>query len=140
MTRIKISFLFVLGIFLVIIAVSRAQDSNSDRLSHHNKRQYITWDGHQIVVINYNIKLEEGVAAKNLPPELCPIFFHPIPLNYADKELLITLPGVGPVTAELILRKRLEVGKIISSEQLKSIKGIGEKTAEIIEQYTTYDL
>ena len=140
MTRIKIAFLFVLGIFLVIIAVSRAHDSNRDRLSHPNKRQYITWDGHQIIVINYNIQLKKGVAAKTLPPELCPIFFHPIPLNYADRELLLTLPGVGPVTAELILRKRLELGKIISSEQLMSIKGIGEKTAERIEHYTTYDL
>lgn len=140
MARVKISFLFVVGVCLVIIAASRSYYRNSDILKHQNKSISLTWDGSQIIVINNKYISEQNITKNTLPPDLCPIFFQPIPLNYADTELLVTLPGIGPVTAELILQKRLELGRIISSDQLMSIKGIGEKTAKKIEQYTTYDL
>ena len=139
MDQIKTSFLFILGVCLVIISSYRGQESNANQTPPYN-RQYLTWDGSHITVINNKYSAESLISKNGLPPELCPLFFHPIPLNSADRELLITLPGVGPATAELILRKRLELGRIISNNQLLSIKGIGEKTAAKIEQYSTYDL
>ncbi len=139
MTRVKISFLFILGVCFVIIAISRGLDSNRGILTAQ-KQQFLAWNGSQIVVIKSKSQAEKYNAENTIPQELCPIFFHPISLNSADKELLVTLPGIGPVTAELIVRKRLELGKIISSEQLMSIKGIGEKTAKVLEQYTTFEL
>lgn len=140
MTRIKISLLLILGICLVMSAVLRAYNSSSAIVTHQKKKFYLAWDRSQLVVFNNKYEADEYNETNTLPPQLCPIFFYPIPLNYAGKDLLETLPGVGPVTAQVILEKRLELGAIMSSEQLMSIKGIGQKTAAIIEKYSTYDL
>ena len=45
-----------------------------------------------------------------LPPPVANIFFQPIPINRADKSILTSLPGVGPVLAERILQRREERG------------------------------
>jgi predicted DNA-binding helix-hairpin-helix protein len=140
LTRVKISFLFILGVCLVVSAVLRGHNSNGAPELIQYRRQFLTWNGSHITVTNDKSVAEKDIAKNTLPADLCPIFFHPIPLNDANKELLVTLPGIGPVTAELILRKRLELGRIISSEQLMSIQGIGKKTTEIIEQNTSYEL
>lgn len=51
-------------------------------------------------------------------------------LNQADSIELQKLKGVGPSTAERILEYRREYGSFKSIEELKNIKGIGEKTFE----------
>ncbi|RCW40845.1 competence protein ComEA [Halopolyspora algeriensis] len=47
-------------------------------------------------------------------------------LNSASQEALEELPGVGPVTAERIVRWRREHGRFDSVEQLRDVSGIGE--------------
>ncbi len=49
-----------------------------------------------------------------------------IDLNTADEEELEELPGVGPVTAERIVRWRTDNGGFDSVEQLRAVNGIGE--------------
>ncbi|MEA4987895.1 MAG: helix-hairpin-helix domain-containing protein [Anaerovorax sp.] len=51
-------------------------------------------------------------------------------LNQADSMELQKLKGVGPSTAERILEYRREYGSFKSIEELKNVKGIGEKTFE----------
>jgi competence protein ComEA len=48
-------------------------------------------------------------------------------LNSADEAELSTLPGVGPKTAEAIVRYRNENGGFSSVDDLLKVKGIGEK-------------
>ncbi|MBL7249530.1 helix-hairpin-helix domain-containing protein [Alcanivorax marinus] len=61
----------------------------------------------------------------------------PVNLNTASAEELQALRGVGPKTAELIVRWREEEGPFQSVEQLLAIKGIGEKTlARLRDQIT----
>lgn len=50
-----------------------------------------------------------------------------ISLNKAKKEELQTLPGVGPALAERIISYRTEKGAFQSIEDIKKVKGIGEK-------------
>lgn len=49
-------------------------------------------------------------------------------LNTATVDQLTTLPGIGQKTAELIIEYRTKSGGFKKIEELMNIKGIGEKT------------
>ena len=53
-------------------------------------------------------------------------------INTADKEVLSSLTGVGPVTAERIIEYREKIGPFKSKEEITKVKGIGEKTFQKI--------
>ncbi|HNX91263.1 MAG TPA: helix-hairpin-helix domain-containing protein [Candidatus Omnitrophota bacterium] len=55
--------------------------------------------------------------------------------SIADIELL---PGVGPGLARRIVEYRELVGKFRSPEDLKSVKGIGEKKLEVIRPFLKF--
>lgn len=50
-----------------------------------------------------------------------------ISLSSADEQLLCTVPGIGPVTARAILRRREELGGKMCVEDLLTVPGIKEK-------------
>lgn len=58
-------------------------------------------------------------------------------LNQADKNLLMTLPGIGEVKAEAILRYREEKGGFRSIEEIQQISGIKSKAFEKIKDRIT---
>lgn len=51
-----------------------------------------------------------------------------ININSADKKMLTTIPGIGPATADSILKYRKTNGKFKSAKDLLNVKGIGAKT------------
>lgn len=53
--------------------------------------------------------------------------FAAIDLNTATKEQLDSLPGIGPVKAEAIIKYRSEKGSFKNVDELKDVSGIGEK-------------
>jgi len=62
-----------------------------------------------------------------MPPVVANIFFLPIPINSAGKDILSGLPGIGPVLAEKIIQRREERGVFRSKKDLLDIAGIGPK-------------
>lgn len=63
-----------------------------------------------------------------------------ININTAAQEELDTLPGIGPVKAEAIVRWREENGAFRYPEELIRVPGIGEKTLErLLDQITVGD-
>lgn len=60
-----------------------------------------------------------------------------IHINEADKELLMTLPGIGEVKATAILAYRKENGRFRDKEDLKNVSGIGDKTYEQLQSLIT---
>ncbi len=58
-----------------------------------------------------------------------------IALSSATKEELITLPNIGPATADSIIRYREEHGPFTSYEDILNVTGIGEATLENIRPF-----
>lgn len=52
----------------------------------------------------------------------------PVNINTASEEILQHLPGIGPVKAKLIIEYREKHGKFSSIDEIKNIKGFGEKS------------
>jgi len=62
-----------------------------------------------------------------------------INLNTATKQDLMMLPKIGSVTADRIIGYRAQVGKFSKIEELKNVKGIGDKTFERIKGEITLE-
>jgi competence protein ComEA len=60
---------------------------------------------------------------------------HDVNINTADKELLTQLPGIGPVTADTIIKYRKDNGQFKSIDELTKVKGIGSKTLVKLKPY-----
>ncbi|WP_369343531.1 ComEA family DNA-binding protein [Bifidobacterium aquikefiricola] len=60
-----------------------------------------------------------------------------INLNTADAAQLMTIKGIGPVTAERILEYRKKVGTFRSVDELLEVSGIGAKTLEKLRPQVT---
>lgn len=53
-------------------------------------------------------------------------------INKATEEELVRLPGVGPEIAKRIIRERQRQGGFRNIEELKAVKGIGDKKLQMI--------
>lgn len=70
-------------------------------------------------VLNVGVNVSNGGSTKNSET---------ININTATKEELMTLPGIGEVTAEKIIQYREENGEFKSIDELTQVDRIGEKT------------
>jgi competence ComEA-like helix-hairpin-helix protein len=60
-----------------------------------------------------------------------------VDINTANSELLQTLPGIGPKTAERIIEYRETAGRYKSIDEIQDVKGIGPKRYEKIRALIT---
>jgi competence ComEA-like helix-hairpin-helix protein len=60
-----------------------------------------------------------------LPPAVTPFLFLPIPINFADAELLATISGIGPKLAGQIIKTRENKGPFSKPDDLLTVPGIG---------------
>jgi len=88
-------------------------------LAHGNNAEHL-----KNTEVNQYIEIGEG------DDDLAPFYFQKINVNTASSELLQTLQGVGPSLAEAIISYREKEGPFHSLEDLRKIKGIGEKRAK----------
>lgn len=61
----------------------------------------------------------------------------PIDINMADAAALQTLPGIGETKAAAIIAHREANGPFATVDDLKNVKGIGEKTLEKLKEKIT---
>ena len=62
-----------------------------------------------------------------------------ININTADKEELMSLGGIGETIAERIIEYRDNKGSFNNIEDIKNVKGIGDKTFENIKDFITVE-
>jgi competence ComEA-like helix-hairpin-helix protein len=72
-----------------------------------------------------------AASAKKKPPE------RPVNLNTASSEELQLGPGIGPATADKILKMRRSYGPFKSVDDLLAIRGLGPKRLEKMRKFLT---
>lgn len=93
-------------------------------MSLGSPRVYVTPDSSTVPHSEYNDYTEQqGSSLVNI--------------NYATKDELSTIDGVGDAIAEQIIGYRQENGGFASIDELKNIKGIGDKKFRQIAPYVT---
>jgi len=77
-----------------------------------------------------NVFAEESTDSAKFIPQVS----NRVNVNTASFEELVSVPGIGPKTAEAIIRRR-ENKKFSRIEELLEVKGIGKKKLEEIRKY-----
>ncbi len=88
---------------------------------------------------------EAAVAGQNdktgiMPPALSPLLFLPIPVNFADEELLATISGIGPKMAGQIVTTREVKGFFASPQDLLAVPGIGPSRMKTFAAHLSFSL
>lgn len=76
---------------------------------------------------------------ESMPISFFPFLFRPVPINSAEKELLMTIKGIGPAMADSIIAHRNRFGPILNTADLQKIPGIGEKRATTLAAELVFD-
>ena len=102
----------------------------SDAAADALNRAALLSDGQKIVVPSVDEQAGQMTAAASVvdtPSD------GRISINQADRTTLMQLPGIGEVKAQAIIDYRTAHGGFQSLEELKNVKGIGDKTYQGLE-------
>ena len=80
------------------------------------------------------ISSQQCVEKKEVSRQRIPIKDYKVDINKASAKELITLPQVGPSTAQKIIEYR-ENREFLFIEDLKNVKGIGDKKFQKLKEY-----
>lgn len=91
--------------------------------------------------LNRNIRTLATLALFVLALTAAPAFAADgvVNVNTADEDQLALLPRVGPAIAGRIAEHRETNGEFAGTEELMLVRGIGEKTFELMEPWVTVD-
>jgi len=81
---------------------------------------------------NYQSNTAKEAAGIKSQPEIM------VNINLASCDQLEKIPGIGSVIAQRIITYRQQFGPLKSLEDLKKVKGIGDKKLENIRQYLKF--
>ncbi|MBU0634911.1 MAG: helix-hairpin-helix domain-containing protein [Candidatus Omnitrophica bacterium] len=82
----------------------------------------------------YNLSLQKP-ASTSVPASYKKDILFPLSLNFASREQLQTIPGIGPAIAARIVDLRQKKQKFKQIEDLLEVKGIGPKKLEAIKGF-----
>ncbi len=113
-------------------------------------RAEAVWDGEKVVIQSLNPELnalepENGTVRNNNSDGQNNYAqqgsetdaYGRVNINNADEVALQTIPGIGPSKAQRIVEYRKANGVFQSTEDIKNISGIGDKTYESIKDFIT---
>jgi len=85
----------------------------------------------EITVIRNAVKLPPALKSADKHSSL------PVNINLAGEKELVTLQGIGPAKAALIIEYRKEHGPFEKTSDIMKVRGIGPATFERIREYIT---
>lgn len=91
------------------------------------------------LVIQTGRSLAGTAAGQSLPAVHTPFFFSGVPINSAEKEMLMTVKGIGPAMADAIISCRRVSGPFKDIEDLRKVPGVGPKRAASLAAYLKFD-
>ena len=105
--------LLFIGILILIGSILRFLNANAtkDNSSNNADETFIS----------------EGITQKAL-----------ININKAYQKELEDIPGIGAVIASRVIEYRLKFGPFRNSDDIKKVKGIGNKKIKVIRKYITF--
>ena len=129
-------FTFILAIGYIFLLVFFIQKLIPDSTAMLEENQY---DLQADLTSLYSIEKDQQDRGERrlIPTEFTPFLFEKMDINQADKELLMTVKGIGPKLAESIIQSRLDHGRFEEIEDFLNIKGVGSKRAKYFE--TVFD-
>jgi competence ComEA-like helix-hairpin-helix protein len=85
----------------------------------------LSLNGKALQAVTEPVVLGPGEQSPMVPAALTPFLFQPIPVNFADQELLATISGIGPKLAAQIVKTRDSKGFFAKPEDLLAVPGVG---------------
>jgi comEA protein len=85
------------------------------------------------------LNIKTSNAAAKLNENIQPKEVFPININTANLGDLERIPGIGQIMATRIVQYRNAHGRFASLEDIKKVKGIGNKKFEMMKNYITLD-
>ena len=73
------------------------------------------------------------------PAAVSPFLFQPLPVNFADVELLTTISGIGPKMAAQIVKTRDSRGFFAGPQDLLAVPGIGPSRMKTFASHFSFD-
>lgn len=77
------------------------------------------------------------IKVAQMEPNTCIVFSVPLDLNKVEEEHLTLIPGIGPRLAQRIIQYRSEREGFREIDELKGVRGIGEKKLRSLQRYLT---
>jgi competence ComEA-like helix-hairpin-helix protein len=81
-----------------------------------------------------------GTIGSFTKAQFFPFFFEKLPVNSANRDQLMIIKGVGPKLADEIIKSREMEGPFEDIHSLQRVAGIGEKTAESLKEYLSFEM
>jgi len=131
----RLTIVLLLVFLLLFWSLSYHGFFTRNTISHNNMVLDVTHE--RLLYLKEDDKITQH--PESLPISYYPLFFRPLPINSADKELLMTIKGIGPTLAESIVTHRHKVGPILNIGDLQGIPGIGGKRATSLATEMVFD-
>ncbi len=126
------------GIVIIVLFACHTSDQWFDNESNVQVVPVLLYNGKDLIVGDKNPPENTNDNTSFVPPELTPLFFQPIPINHADTNLLLTVPGIGPKLANEIAMTKKQLGRFACVEDLLAVTGIGEKRLLLFKDFFSF--
>ncbi len=95
-------------------------------LRQPEKVSSLLWDGRTLQIVPAKISFfGKSEYPQTVPAGVTPFLFQPMPVNFADPQLLATISGIGPKLADRIIKTRNSKGLFTEPQDLLKVHGIG---------------